>query len=656
MVPSGSTSRADQKAKLCHSRLLQDIKDFEESPYPKITLHTHDEDISSACLILEPDNYPLLHLTIHFGREYPLLSPQIQMNSAIVHPNVFSGYICASILKNGAEYTSAYTLKGIAIQLLSFFDSETLEQDYGGVVKNLSGYHDNSRHLKDTYTCEGCGFGKEKKIRPPIAFTNPYDALVEHRPGEWPSIQEGIMSCPATSPQNSRSSSPRHISRTPDSTDTFDARRLPTEVLLQMIDYLDDFKDVTNFARAWPRISEIVRDFDVVRQRELQCFCLKRGYQSVKLGVGVSVDRGKISSEFDLISQQAYDNLGVRVSVHNVSFGYWLPLPISRRHWGRVKADVNNSLTRMRFQLRTLGGSDAHVVFAFMNDIVVRLNQVTEDNRPYHQSQISTLRHASEKAIESYFHLFHLLICLATENPAVIVKANCLLDKFASGKQSKSDCPNLGHLLIALLISDTQVTEQLIKSIITETITRNVVWLLDKKGANMAELSFMEAEPVSAYRLDKTFQGSRTSYRLLMFSELFRRTARPSHQKPLAQVRDELFDRHGAPPRDAAGHLASEVRRLHTIDNFPAFLREMGIRKVPSPANFTNVLRETVLSSMRKGYSRWGLPRDQAMVLRCEKDKNLRLKNDDAAWIRTHTCDPVKLHGVSFFPSSNRRQ
>ena len=70
----------------------------------------------------------------------------------------------------------------------------------------------------------------------------------------------------------------------------------------------------------------------------------------------------------------------------------------------------------------------------------------------------STLKYASEKAIESYFHLFHLLLCLAT--PAVVRSASSTIEAFLSRKTSKTACPNLGHLLIAVLISDSEITQR----------------------------------------------------------------------------------------------------------------------------------------------------------------------------------------------------
>ncbi|KAI0203348.1 hypothetical protein F4808DRAFT_418367 [Astrocystis sublimbata] len=656
-------------------RLLSDIHELVTKPYPKIALHPDETNIQRACLVLYPDNYPPLHLSIHFPSFYPEQPPRISIQTSINHPNVFGSYICATILNRDDGYTSAYTLKGIAIQILSFFDSDTLEQDYPGKV-TLATFQDvSSSYMVDTYQCSKCEFGKPssgkaKARRGPKT----YDALVDHNPGAWPAVQSHGNS--RDHPKNTG------IHKSPTKTGTtVNTRRpgrsnvnigtLPNEVLLLIIDYLEEFEHLTSFARAWPRISELVRDFDIVRKRELQCFCLKKDFQSAELGVGVKIDKGQITSEFDLLSKDAYQYLEVRRAVQSIRFDHWVPLPISRRHWHRVKNDLNQCLSQVAKGLRTpspVDGASAHVIFTWMNDVVVRLNQDAEKlaqdrmklgrfarAQEYHANK-STLEHASEKAINSYFHLFHMLVCWATTHPEIVHQANKQLRKFAAGQRSKEACPNLGHLLIALLISDVPVTDALIKSIITEAIVRNVVWLLDGRGAGLAELSYLERDAVSAYRLDKTFQGSRTSYRLLMFSELFRRTARPSHEKSLVQVREELFDRYGAPPRDAAPRLAAEVRRLHTVDDFPAFMREMGLAQVPTSANFTAVLRGTVVTSMQRGYSRMALPRHEAMRLRLAKDPDVLLTKEERVYALKVVDYKALKRSYHFFPDRRGAQ
>ncbi|KAK0644179.1 hypothetical protein B0T16DRAFT_378110 [Cercophora newfieldiana] len=558
-------------------RLMQDIAELQKKPYPNIKIHVNDEDVEEICLILTPKGWPKLHMTVMFPCNYPLSAPMVKMDSDVDHPNVFGGYICASILNTREGYTPAYTLKGIAIQLLSFFGSDSVEQQYGGKV-SLQDFRQRSR------------------------------------PTHQPTVP-GFARSQSNSSRSSRSRK-RKTKENGDATEIDPERffidRLHNEILLQIAEGLE-FEELTKFAAAWNRVSGLITQFDLVRVRELQCFVLKENYMTEDLGVGVAVigggRQGALQSEFDLLSRKAFVNHRVKVSIHDIPFDHWLPLPISHGHWQRVKDGAEKSLTTIADDARIK--SSTMVLYAFMNDVIVRLNaDIERKNERYDpNAKKSTLRHASEKAIESYFHLFHLLLCIATANPGVVTEANQMIASFRAGKKSKTDIPNLGYLLTALLISDTDPTEALMKEIITEAITRNVVWLLDQKGAGLAELGYLETDDVCNYRLKKTFEGSRTSYRLLMFSELFRRTARPSPPKPatptpasLAQLRDELFSRHGGAGPGTAAHLASEVRRLQKIDDFPSFLREMGIT-IPGAAKFTTVLRCTIKESAEKGYS-----------------------------------------------------
>ncbi|OTA98380.1 hypothetical protein M426DRAFT_28516 [Hypoxylon sp. CI-4A] len=640
-------------------RLLLDIKELVEKPYQNIIFHAYDESIEWACLILTPPNYKPLHLTVRFSPQYPIEPPIVKMDSSVIHPNVFGSYVCATILRRTEEHTPAYTLKGIAIQLLSFFSSDYIEQEGGG-KERLSDYRSHDAAFLDGFQCKYCNFGHKDAAPPRPARPTPqeYDARVIKDPRQWPTLGE-TADAPQSLETYAEAASPVTQIKT---TTTCEISKLPTELLLAIFDFLE-FDELTNFAAAWSRISAIIRDFDVMRQRELQCFCLKEDYRSVNLGVGVSIKHDQVASEFDLLSQEAYHQWRIRQSVNNLSFQYWLPLPISYQHWRRVDQDSWDTLHEMKKSMRKITGpfEEAEVLFTFMNDVVVRLNQVADNNKN-NPSGKSNLRHASEKAIDSYFHLFHLLVSHAADFPPLVEHTNSLLRNFMSGKRSKTDCPNLGHLLIALLISDIQITEDVRKAIIIEAITRNVVWLLARKGANMPELSFIEAEPVSAYRLDKTFQGSRTSYRLLMFSELFRRTARPSHEKTLAEVRDELFERHGAPPHNTTEELAKTVRRLHIINDFPAFLREMGLHDVPGPKKFSDMLRQTIHASMEKGYSAWGVSKDYAMLLRVKKDhslwKNRRfwMTSEQVQWVEENWHKDTRRHFGSFFPNKSGKQ
>ncbi|KAK3682282.1 hypothetical protein B0T22DRAFT_385747 [Podospora appendiculata] len=594
-------------------RHLQDVAELQNAPYPNITLHVNDADLTKPCLVLTPGGWSPLHLSISIPLRYPLQPPWIKMNSNVRHPNVFDGYICASVLQTKGEhaYTPAYTLKGIAIQLLSFFSSDSVEQEAGrngtpGGEIDLQYYREQSKR-KASYECNKCGFGlgpaEEASANPVRRILRNSLALIRK---------------------------PRPRARTTARVLTIDS--LPGEVLLEILEYLE-FEDLTMFAQSWTRISQLLISSDFIRTRELQCFVLKANYLEEKLGVGVKVNfedgrhrQGKLESEFELLSHTAFHRYRIRTSIHGLDFDHWLPLPISQGHWRRVKDEAEDSLSAIGRDANR--GSSSSVLYAFMTDIITRLNTDLEfrKERKNMASKNSSLRHPSEKAIESYFHLFHMLLCLATAGPAgdeIVQKTNKMISVFMSGGTNKKFTPNLGYLLVALLISDIDPTKELMEAIVTEAITRNVVWMLDRRGAGMAELAYMEPDEVSEYRIKKTFEGSLTSYRILMFSELFRRTARPSPtKKSLPKLRDELFKHHGGPPPGIAAKLASEVRRLHEIDDFPSFFREMGL-DVPTPAQLTANLRDTVKASMDKGYSKNGIRTDTLVNLRLARDSSV---------------------------------
>jgi hypothetical protein len=160
----------------------------------------------------------------------------------------------------------------------------------------------------------------------------------------------------------------------------------------------------------------------------------------------------------------------------------------------------------------------------------------------------------------------------------------------------------LGHLMVAALISDVEISQQDLKAIVRETIVRNVAWMLDWRGANVTGLSYMEPTDISEYRLKETFLACHVSYRILMFWDLFRRAAVGSLRKSLIQLRDEAFARHGAPPKGLAKEMLESMKKIYEVNSFPGFFEVMQMPK-PCPQNFTSFLRNCVDESIARGYT-----------------------------------------------------
>ncbi|KAF2873624.1 hypothetical protein BDV95DRAFT_473428, partial [Massariosphaeria phaeospora] len=411
-------------------RLLDDIGELENDPYPNIYLHVHDADVTLACLVLTPFNQQALHLTIKFYNDYPLRAPKVTIQSKVDHPNVFGNSICATMLNSDEGWTPAYTLKGVAIQLLSFFSSERLEQDHGSSrFVELSQYRKKPDwgHSHQHY-CEVCRFGTDEE-----------DDYIYGR--IWRKYENFCLRARRERMmQSSSGEKKRRTSR---------LYELPDDIMLVVLSKLDT-ADIVAFSDAVPTLKSMLHSYDFIRVRELQCFCLKENFMETKLGVDVSVDGGKrpvFRSEFDLLSHVAYYQYDVRKSIQGVEFDFWLPLPLSRRHWSRVRADVDDSLASLRRAAHLDGQEKVNVLYHFMNNIVVQFS-TDADRSLYRADSRSTLNHASEKAVESYFALFHLLICLACEDPSIIATANQMVARFAAGHCNKNAFPDLGHLFI----------------------------------------------------------------------------------------------------------------------------------------------------------------------------------------------------------------
>lgn len=158
------------------------------------------------------------------------------------------------------------------------------------------------------------------------------------------------------------------------------------------------------------------------------------------------------------------------------------------------------------------------------------------------------------------------------------------------------------------------MTPDLKRKIVREAITRNVDELLRKKPV----MAYMEPDDqVSAYRVRLTFEASITSYRTMMFCELFRavleslpaRSLSAWHPNAvrtgrLVQIRDALFLHHGGPPPGMAEKIAARLRQVQTYTGFPQFIRHMGLTLPPDVKTFSAFLRSTVNDSMRRGFSR----------------------------------------------------
>lgn len=255
---------------------------------------------------------------------------------------------------------------------------------------------------------------------------------------------------------------------------------IPDDIFFTLATYLPS-ETVLIFSEAYPRFRTIVESAHELLRRELQCFFLTPLTSSI-LGIGVAWDprQRTLTSDFDWLSEEAFMKFGVRRSIQKRAFQYFLPLAFSRLHFLRVQDKIlgallviyrdeqqvdgaslqrtqGASLFRQPETLNVLPSELLLVIYRMMNNIVVALMKSCDDVLTTRNgaSSTTTLLLASEKAVYSYCHLFHLLLCLSRSNPNIQQDATKKISDFITqpGTRVKASIPDLGEFIVLVTLA-----------------------------------------------------------------------------------------------------------------------------------------------------------------------------------------------------------
>jgi len=414
-------------------------------------------------------------------------------------------------------------------------------------------------------------------------------------------------------------------------------------------------ESIISFSAAYTRFREVAASFHVLLHRELRCFFLRTSLHQSTLGVGIALDPRShvLSSDFDWLSTEAFDVFNVRTSIQKRGFGFFLPLAFNRPHFDRARVDIwkrlaiidsaihNTDLAansrsarqNLRKLIRTPGKpvpspkrpvpaperpvldkkphSAVTVLYRMMNNIVVSLMKSCEETlkSPKGRSPYAPARaflHASEKAITSYCHLLHLLMCLSRSTPAILHDATWCLRRFVThpNTRSKKETPDLGQMIVLINLVVILPTidhlppmswDAISTHYLKEALTRNVRWVLQEAP----ELEVME-QGTSDYRLNTTFSKSKTSLRLIMFQITFLNLFIETYASGISR----LDENYGFADKELPERMVKEIREIFAVDTWPEFFSRV---RFTHGMNFTKekvsaILRQTVQDSAALGY------------------------------------------------------
>ena len=408
--------------------------------------------------------------------------------------------------------------------------------------------------------------------------------------------------------------------------------RLNVDCLYAISHYLPS-ENLISFSRAYPRFRELMDSFHILLRRELRCFFLHVPLNETTLGIGIGLDAGSrnLFSDFDWLSMEAFDAHDIRLSIEKRPIHYFLPLAFSRPTFIRVLPDIRKRLytidlglreaeakieqrTRRKSNRRTgppLKPYDTvEVLYRMMNTIVVALMKSCDDNMSSDddgRKRKPTLLFASEKAVTSYCLLLHLLMCLCRAQPEILSDATIKLRQFVEVPKTrwKQSTPDLGELIVIITLvlimppvdKTRPITWELIRGkFLEEAITRNVRWVLDASP----ELEVIEPSGACDYRLGTTFNNSKTSLRLIMFQVTFLNVFLRTYQGDITR----LDENYGFAERELPERMVREIKEIYGVDNWPQFFGKVNFGRVLGKEAFSQMLRETIQESARRGYHR----------------------------------------------------
>lgn len=570
----------------------------------------------------------IFHVILQFPTNYPESPPKVYLCHALDHPNVFGAplfssnggcsrfpYICLDMLQEAytnepyTGWTSAYSVTAILLQIQSFLFDENVPQHGGGTERNYTAASESTAIQRVL-----------QHARSLMVTTTDFEGtkVVHTHDKPWPPLQDVVAPLAVRAPNlvvvDPWETYQRLAKRQKRENDVNVI--LTDATLTHIYGFLEPcgLFQARNVCRRW---RQVIITHNLLERRQICCFHSKVTLDddNAILGVGIKITSFRdnragqmvslkdASSPLDILSMEAFDQQGVRTGVWGKEqFDSFLPLIFNAGNGQRVTPEIKRRVFEIMkavpapsYVIRVGDGTgfQPHMMFqlvsTLMNTMIVQLMKDVP--------RTGIQRHASEAALEGYCAFHHMLLHFANIYPVMRDMANRQVDRFVRDPQQrlKKNTPNLGNLLVCLTLSN-RGWQAMSKPFLLETFDRNVRWNL----ALYPSLAKPWCDP--QYRINKTFEASLTSLRLLMFQVYFtKHLGRPAGTKGPDDVLKRYSQRLGRPTTAQKENLQQACKDILEVDTWTGFFERCDI-PLPPREELVQILQQAVTNSLNNGY------------------------------------------------------
>jgi ubiquitin-protein ligase len=358
-------------------------------------------------------------------------------------------------------------------------------------------------------------------------------------------------------------------------------------------------------ADPWPKIKKIDEfnddDFKTLKDEQslyyegLKCFHSKLGVDENHLGIGLKVTtiarNGEINQcvpILDYISLKSFYKNGVRRSLSNETFGFWLPLYFKQEHKEKTLFLAKKALSFIctnnsnRFETNMV----AKVLVKCISTTILKI--------------IEQKRHPSILVIRHLLNFHVLLLLFVREYPELVTYFDLEIEKFIKSEENriKKNCPNLILIMVYLLFSEKYQFKDIINAYNEEQLDRQVFWILKKIPELEDDTGTFS---VDENRVRVTFMSQVIGYMLVCFYNDYIKIIRGKFKTWMDML--EYMEKRSGKLEDSVENAIQKAffDAEENIKDYKDYYTHIGV-EVKSFDDICTRLKEAVKNSKRKKY------------------------------------------------------